>query len=188
VRVNALQIDSFGVDPDGRLAAAPDSPFAAQAAGPVGSEFRPTSPSELFVSNAHAGAGNGTVSAFNVASDGTLSPISGSPFADDQTAPCWVEITHDGQFLFTVNAGSDSISRYAIASDGTLTLLGSTAISDQSGVGAVDGRLSADGRRLYVNESRVPPLGEFDVDGGQLTERGSVALPAGSAPAGVAVR
>jgi 6-phosphogluconolactonase len=105
VRVNTSQIDSFSVGPDGRLAAAPDSPFAAQAAGPFGSEFCPTNPSQLFVSNAHAGAGNGTVSAFNVASDGALSPIAGSPFADDQTAPCWVEITHDGEFLFTVNTG-----------------------------------------------------------------------------------
>jgi hypothetical protein len=48
--------------------------------------------------------------------------------------------------------------------------------------------LSADGRTLYVNESRIAALGEFDVDGGQLIERGSVSLPAGSTPAGVAVR
>ena len=188
VRVNTSQIDSFSVRPDGRLAAAPDSPFAAQAAGPFGSEFRPTNPSQLFVSNAHAGAGNGTVSAFNVASDGALSPIAGSPFADQQTAPCWVEITHDGEFLFTVNTASDSISRYAIASDGALTLLGSTPVSSQSGVVPVDARLSADGRTLYVNESGIAALGEFDVDGGQLTEQGSVSLPAGATPAGVAVR
>jgi hypothetical protein len=188
VRVNSSQIDSFSVGPDGRLATAPDSPFAAQAAGPFGSEFRPTDPSQLFVSNAHAGAGNGTVSAFNIASDGALSPIAGSPFADEQTAPCWVEITHDGEFLFTVNTASGSIARYAIAPDGRLTLLGSTAVSNQSGVGAVDARLSADGRTLYVDESRVAALGEFDVDGGQLTERGSVSLPAGATPAGVAVR
>jgi hypothetical protein len=66
-----------------RPSPAPGSPFAAQAAGPFGSEFRPTTPGRLFVSNAHAGAGNGTVSAFNVARDGTLFPIIGSPFADN---------------------------------------------------------------------------------------------------------
>jgi 6-phosphogluconolactonase (cycloisomerase 2 family) len=188
VRVNSSQIDSFSVRPDGRLAAAPDSPFAAQAAGPFGSEFRPTNPSQLFVSNAHAGAGNGTVSAFDVDRDGALSAIGGSPFPDNQTAPCWVEITHDGEFLFTVNTGSGSISRYAIASDGVLTLLGSTQVGNQGGVGAVDARLSADGRTLYVNESRIAALGEFDVDGGQLTEQGSVSLPAGATPAGLAVK
>jgi hypothetical protein len=187
-RVGSSLIDSFTVGSDGHLTAAPGSPFAAQGPGPFGSEFRPTDPSQLFVSNAHGGAGNGTVSAFSVAADGTLSSIGASPFADQQTAPCWVEITHDGRFLFTVNTASGSISRYSIANDGTLTLLGSTQVSSQSGVGAVDARLSGDGRTLYVDESRVSTVGEFVVDGGQLTELGSVPLPAGATPAGVAVK
>jgi 6-phosphogluconolactonase len=186
-RVGTSQIDSFTVGSDGRLTAAPDSPLNAQAAGPFGSEFRPTDPSQLFVSNAHAGASNGTVSAFGVAGDGALSAIGSSPFADGQTAPCWVEISHDGEFLFTVNTGSGSISRYSIAADGTLALLGSTPVSSQAGVGAVDARLSRDGRSLYVDESRADTVGVFAVDGGQLNEQGSVALPAGATPAGVAV-
>ncbi|MBV9605260.1 MAG: beta-propeller fold lactonase family protein [Solirubrobacterales bacterium] len=187
-RVGTSQIDSFRVGFDGRLRPAAGSPFTAQGPGPFGSEFRPTNPSQLFVSNAHGPAGAGTVSAFGVERDGTLSPIGNSPFADQQTAPCWVEITRDGEFLFTVNTGSGSISRYSIAADGTLRLLGSTPVSSQAGVGAVDARLSVDGRSLYVDESRVDTLGVFDVDGGGLNERGSVALPHGAAPAGVAVR
>ena len=187
-RVGSSLIDSFRVASDGRLTPAPGSPFAAQGAGPFGSEFRPTDPSQLFVSNAHDGAGNGSVSAFSVAADGTLSSIGASPFADLQTAPCWVEITRNGEFLFTVNTASGSISRYSIAADGTLTLLGSTPVTSQAGVGAVDARLSTDGRTLYVDESRIAAIGEFQVSGGQLTQLGSVSLPAGSAPAGVAVR
>jgi 6-phosphogluconolactonase len=187
-RVGSSLIDSFSVGRDGRLHAAAGSPFAAQGPGPFGSEFRPTDPSQLFVSNAHGGAGNGTVSAFSVAADGALSSIGASPFADLQTAPCWVEITRDGEFLFTVNTASGSISRYSIAADGTLTLLGSTQVSSQPGVGAVDARLSRDGRTLYVNESAVAKLGEFDVNGGDLTGIGSVSLPSGSAPAGLATK
>jgi 6-phosphogluconolactonase (cycloisomerase 2 family) len=187
-RVGSSLIDSFSVGADGRLTAAPGSPFASQGPGPFGSEFRPTDPSQLFVSNAHGGSSNGTVSAFSVAGDGTLSSIATSPFADQQTAPCWVEITHDGQFLFTVNTGSGSISRYSIAPNGELTLLGSTQVSSQSGVGAVDARLSTDGQTLYVNESRIAAVGEFAVRGGQLTELGSVSLPVGATPAGVAVK
>jgi hypothetical protein len=126
-RVGTSQVDSFTVGSGGRLTAAPRSPFPAQGLGPFGSQFRPTDPDQLFVSNAHnAGAGSGTISAFNDSADGTLSPIGASPFADLQTAPCWVEITHDGRFLFTVNTGSGTISRYSIAPGGTLTLLGST--------------------------------------------------------------
>ncbi len=182
-------IDSFTVGRNGLLTAAPDSPLAAQGLGPFGSEFRPTNPNQLFVSNAHnVGAGTGTISAFNDAQNGTLSPIGSSPFADLQTAPCWVEISPNGQFLFTVNTGSGEISRYSIAPDGTLTLLGSTPVGATGGVGAVDARLSPDGRTLYVDESRIGKVGEFAVNGGSLTElAGSpVSLPAGATPAGVA--
>ena len=187
--VGTSVIDSFTVGFDGRLTAAPGSPFPAQGLGPFGSEFRPTNPGQLFVSNAHnVGAGTGTVSAYTDSVNGALTPVAGSPFADDQTAPCWVEITHNGQFLFTVNTGSGEISRYQIAPDGTLTLLGSTPVAATGGVGAVDARLSPDGRFLYVDESRVGKVGAFAVNGGNLTELGtsSFALPAGATPAGIA--
>jgi len=40
-----------------------------------------------------------------------------------ETAPCWDEISHDGQYLFTVNTASKTISSYSIASGGSLALL-----------------------------------------------------------------
>ena len=189
-RVGTSQIDSFTVGPGGLLTAAPGSPFPAQGLGPFGSQFRPTNPDQLFVSNAHnAGAGSGTVSAFSDAADGTLAPIGSSPFADLQTAPCWVEISHNGRFLFTVNTGSGSISRYRITHGGALILLGSTAVKASGGVGAVDARLSPDGRTLYVDESKIGAVGALAVHGGGLTELASspVSLPAGAAPAGIVV-
>lgn len=189
-RVGTSQIDSFTVDFDGRLDAAPGEPFAAQGLGPFGSEFRPTDGDQLFVSNAHNTAtDSGTVSAFNDSANGTLSSIGSSPFADDQMAPCWVEITHDGQFLFTVNTASGTISRYSIAPNGTLSLLGSTPVGESGGVGAVDARLSPDGRWLFVDESKLDAIGTFAVHGGDLTELPSspTQLPGGAAPAGVVV-
>ena len=65
VRVNTSLIDSFTVGASGRLTAASGSPYAAQGLGPFGSEFSPTSDTQLFVSNAHDGTGNGSVSAFS---------------------------------------------------------------------------------------------------------------------------
>jgi 6-phosphogluconolactonase len=188
--VGTSVIDSFTVGFDGLLTTAPGSPFTAQGLGPFGSEFRPTNPDQLFVSNAHnVGAGTGTISAYTDSPNGTLTPIGASPFADLQTAPCWIEITHDGQFLFAVNTGSGEISRYQIAPDGTLSLLGSTPVGQTGGVGAVDSRLSPDGRFLYVDESRIGKVGAFAVNGGNLTELGTspFALPAGATPAGIAV-
>ena len=182
-------IDSFTVGWDGRLTAAPGSPFPAQGLGPFGSEFRPTNPDQLFVSNAHNTAlDSGTVSAFDDHGDGRLSPVGSSPFADDQMAPCWVEISHDGQFLFTVNTATGSVSSYQIAPGGALTLLGSTPIKG-TGIGAVDARLSPDGRFLYVDESAVGQVAAFAVSGGSVTELGTspFSLPGGAAPAGIVV-
>ena len=188
-RVATGQIDSFAVSGSGRLTPATGSPFAAQGPGPFGSEFRPTDPWQLFVSNAHGGAGNGTVSAFRVSGDGSLSSIGDSPFADLQTAPCWVEISHDGRYLFAVNTASASISTYDIAWDGSLTLAGSTPLRDQTGAGPEDARLSPDGRDLWVVVSGHDAISAFSVKGGALTELASspTPLPAGATPAGIVV-
>jgi 6-phosphogluconolactonase len=189
--VGTSQIASFTVGWDGRLSAAPGSPFAAQGLGPFGSEFRPTNPSQLFVSNAHnVGAGTGTVSAFRDSYQGTLSSIASSPFPDGQTAPCWVEISHNGQFLFAVNTASGTVSSYSISFDGALTLLGSAPVTSATiKTGAEDARLSPDGRNLYVDLSAAGSVASFAVHGGTLSLLPSspAQLPAGAAPAGIVV-
>jgi 6-phosphogluconolactonase len=188
VRVGTSLIDSFNVTGEGRLTAASNSPFQAQGPGPFGSEFRPTDGTQLFVSNAHGGPANGTVSAFNDANDGTLTSIGSSPFPDHQTAPCWIEISHDGQILFTVNTASNSISRYAIAADGSLNLLGSTSLG-AVGTGAEDARLAPNGGTLWVVETGARAVAGLTVHGGDLTQLplSPTPLPAGSAPFGLVV-
>jgi 6-phosphogluconolactonase len=186
-RDNTSLIDSFNVRLDGRLDAAPGSPFPAQSLGPIGAQFRPTNPSQLYVSNAHAGAGLGTVSAFQLSRSGVLHSIGSSPVADGQTAPCWVEISHDGKYLFAVNTGSGNLSSYSIGRDGALTLFGTFAFTN--GAGAVDARLSPDGKTLSVTGGRGLVVSTFAVNGGTVTELPSspVALPAGTAPTGIVV-
>ena len=188
-RVATSLIDSFTVGLNGRLAAAPGSPYPAQGPGPFGSEFRPTNPSQLFISNAHGGPGNGTVSAFTDAADGTLTSIGASPFRDLQTAPCWVEISHDGKYLFTVNTAVSTISRYSIATDGSLTLLGSTTMNNPSGLVPEDARLSPDGTTLWVVDTGADAVSGFTVSAGTLTELTSspTRAPTGAAPAGIVV-
>ena len=182
-------IDSFMVGHDGRLTPAPGSPFPAQAVGPFGSQFRPTDPSELYVSNAHAGPNAGSVSAYRVSGNATLEPIGNSPFADKQTASCWVEITPDGRFLFTVNTGVPSISRYKIMSNGALSLLGSTVFNYPTGLRPFDARLDPSGKTLYVVDAGLAMVSAFDVNGGDLSEleTSPSALPAGATPFGIVV-
>src|SRR5205807_9016620 len=160
------------------------SPFPAQGQGPFGSEFRPTNASELYVSNAHDGANLGSVSAFNVSSNGTLQSIGASPVADKQTAPCWVEITHDGRFLFTVNTAVPSISRFRIQNDGSLVLLGSTGFNEPTGLRPFDARLDPSGQTLYVVDAGRAKVSAFAVNGGSLKEleASPFALPTGATP------
>jgi hypothetical protein len=186
---STFRIDSFTVGEDGRLTPASGSPFAAQAPGPFGSEFSPTDPAHLYVSNAHGGPGNGSVSAFSVASGAALSPIGTSPFADGQTAPCWVEISHDGNYLFTVNTGSTSISSYRIGADGSLTYLSTAPFKSGAGIRPFDARLDPAGGFLYVVDAALDAVSAFSVEGGGLTERpqSPFALPRGATPFGLVV-
>ena len=194
-RIASSQIDSFTVGHDGGLTPAPGSPYDAQAFAPLqgwgqlGSEFSPTSPNQLFVSDAHTAAGGaafpGLVSSFSVAADGTLTPV-GAPVANDGGAACWIEISHDGHFLFVVNTASASISSYSIGSGGTLTFLRSTG-SGQIGAGAEDARLSPDGSTLWVVESGTNGITGFSVSGGTLRPLTTAAGPTGATPSGIVV-
>ena len=184
-RTGTSQIDSFVVLPGGHLLPAQGSPFTGQGLGQLGAEFSPANPSQLFISNAHNGAGLGTISAYHDSFLGQLASIGSSPYADGQTAPCWIEISHNGRYLFTVNTGSGNISSYSINPDGSLVLIGATPIT--GGGADIDARLSPDGKYLTVDGSGNHILSVFAVHGGTLTELPSspTPLPAGGSPAGI---
>jgi hypothetical protein len=186
---STFRIDSFVVGVDGRLTPASGSPFAAQAAGPFGSEFSPTNPGHLYVSNAHGGAGNGSVSAFNVTLSGSLSSIGSSPYPDGQTAPCWVEISHDGNYLFTVNTGSTTVSSYNILADGSLSYSSTSAFKSGAGIRPFDARLDPNDATLYFVDAAIAKVSAFGVAGGTLSEvaQSPFALPTGTTPFGIAV-
>jgi len=124
-----------------------------------------------------------------VAANGALSAIAGSPFADNQTAPCWVAVSPDGSALFAINTGSSSISRYAVAANGTLSLAGSTGMTSPSGLRPFDAAVTPDGAFLYVVDAGVARVSAFAVDGTNLTElAGSpIGIPGGAAPFGMVV-
>ncbi|HEX3977548.1 MAG TPA: beta-propeller fold lactonase family protein [Solirubrobacteraceae bacterium] len=190
-RVATSQIDSFTIDRRGGLHPAAGSPFAAQGPGPFGSEFSPINPDQVFVSNAHGGAGAGTVSAFNDGPQGVLSSIGDSPFPNGQTAPCWVEISRDGRHLFAVNTAVPSVSSYRIRRDGTLRLIENTPFDEANAasLGPEDAGLSPDASTLWVVDTKGDSVSGFAVRGGRLAEidAAQTALPAGAAPFGVVV-
>ena len=188
--VGTSVIDSFTVGFDGRLTAAPGSPFPAQGLGPFGSEFRPTNPDQLFVSNAHnVGAGAGTVSAFTrlLQRDADLDrglPVRGPPDrpllgGDHPRRPVPVHREHRIRRDLPL---PDRPGRHA---DPARQHPGRRHRRRRRG------RCPAEPRRrdLYVDESRIGEVGAFAVNGGSLTELGTspFALPAGATPAGIVV-
>ncbi|MGH2460785.1 MAG: lactonase family protein [Chloroflexota bacterium] len=191
IRVTTSLIDSLTVGPGGVLRPATGSPFPAQAPGPFGSVFARGRRRRLFVSNAHGGSLKGSVSAFAIANDGALTPIAGSPYPNQQTAPCWVALAPDGRYLFTANAGSDSISSYRVNPDGSLTLVTSTGLRGGPGLGTFDLRLDPSGRFLYQVDGNKAEISVLAVSGGSLSELPaspfSLGLPAGAAPSGIAI-
>jgi 6-phosphogluconolactonase len=177
-------IDSFVVQANGHLDAAPGSPFASQQVGPIGAAFRPGHPRQLFVTNAHGGPGMGSVSAYHVAGNGELAPIAGSPTANGQTATCWIDISRDGKYLYVVNTGTPSLSSYSIAQDGSLTLLGSVPF--KAAKGPFDVRLDPTDSYLYVVDPAAKAIHAFSVIHGSLSELPGSPFPvSGDAPEGI---
>jgi hypothetical protein len=192
-RILDSAIDSFTVGAHGVLTPAPGSPFFAQSFTPtqgygqLGSVFSPTNAGQLFVTDAHVappsnGPAPGLVSSFADAANGILTPIGTSPFSNDGTASCWVEISHDGAFLFVVNTGSATVSTYSIAANGSIAFMGSTG---GIGAGAEDARLSPDGATLWVVDSGTDGVSGFTVNGGALTPLATTPGPAGATPTGI---
>jgi 6-phosphogluconolactonase (cycloisomerase 2 family) len=182
-------IDSFTVGTGGLLTPAPGSPFTAQAEGPYAGAFRPTKPQQLYIVNAHAGPNHGSVSAYDVAGAGVLQSIPGSPYPNRQTAPCWMDMTPDGRYLFTINTATSSISRYGVQDDGSLKLLGNVILNDPTNLRAIDARIDPEGGYLYVLGADAGIVTVLAVENGNLTELSAppASLPDGATPFGIAV-
>jgi 6-phosphogluconolactonase (cycloisomerase 2 family) len=111
-------------------------------------------------------------------------------------APCWVVVTRDGRYAFTVNTGGGApatIARYRIESNGALTLIGSTPPNGAE-FARTDAALSRFSRYMYVLVPSIfagstSHIDEYRVgDDGSLTLIGATpsTLPAGVS--GLAVR
>jgi DNA-binding beta-propeller fold protein YncE len=130
----------------------------------------------------------GSVSAFIDCADGTLTSIGASPFPNCRTAPCSVEISHDGRHMFVVNTESRSISSYSTASDGSLALLETTPVSAPTAQPA-DAWISPDCTTLWVVDSGGNTVSGVAVVGGTVAELPGSPTPgpAGAQPIGIAV-
>ena len=96
-----------------------------------------------------SGAGTGTIYAFSAASNGKLTPVAGSPFADSATS-----MAVNGKYLFAVNQNFVNLDAYLIGSNGSLKKTATTndvkATNDPGCVNVQSVLLDHSGANLYV--------------------------------------
>lgn len=143
------RITTYPVNANGQ--AGPGTSFASAGVTPFGFEFSPDG--DIIVSEAFGGNDLASaVSSYSLSNGGMIDLIDG-PEATNQTAACWVVVTHDGQFAYASNTGSNSVTGYRIR-DGKLWLLNTDGITGLTGDGPIDMDLSPTSRFLYVVNAR----------------------------------
>ena len=165
-------IDTFAVNDDGSLT----GPIAHHASGCTPFGFQLTHRNLAIVSE----AGPNALSSYRAGETGNLDVITGA-LTNGQAGVCWVVVTDDGHFAYTINAGPGTISSYSISPDGTLSLLNAVATSTGAASAPTDPALTPGSNLLYV---RVGGLGQ--VVGFRIEDDGSLRpiSSAGGVPAG----
>jgi len=111
-------ISVFSIDPaTGALTLVPGSPFPTGGASGSGISLGVT-PDNQFLFASSSGSNNITV--FSIATNGTLTSISGSPFAVGGV-PDGIKVSPDGRFLAVALFSPDAVGIFTIASNGALT-------------------------------------------------------------------
>jgi len=137
----------------------------------------------LFISEAAAGAANGSsVSSYELTDSGGLNVLSGK-VPTGQTAACWLVLTYDGRYVYTANAGSASLSGFRVQSNGSLELLDDPSLPAKTGMHPADLAFNHDGDVLFSLNNGDGTISAFGVkSGGSLEAKSGLSgLPTTSA-------
>jgi 6-phosphogluconolactonase len=168
-------IDTWLVGHDGM--ASDQQMFASVGIWPFG--FAVGRGNRLFISEAAAGAANGSsVSSYELSDSGGLAVISGK-VPTQQTAACWLALTYDGRYVYTANAGSASISGFHVHQNGSLELLANPSLPAKTGKHPADMDFSNDGHTLFSLNNGDGTISAFRVksDGSLQPMSGLSRLP-----------
>lgn len=154
----------FAIADDGQLTPVPGSPFPNGGLGgnPGGVDIDCAS-ARLFVGEANS---SGTVvDVFTIASNGTLTPVPGSPFIEQAGVhSSFVLLDPDGGRLFVSNEANDSVTVFDVQSNGSLMPIpGSPFPVGNAGSGANGMAMTVAGPYLYVADFHEPEVNEVAV-------------------------
>lgn len=181
---NTNAIDAFAVNgSNGTFTQMTGSPFSL--GGPAG-----TAAGLLTFGNyLYAGDTNGTIAAFDIATNGVLSTIPGSPFAAG-TAPLHIASAYTGSpsvpLLYVADFSGGGIWAFTIGSDGALTAVPGSPFAtpaNSAPAGMFGGGGVASGSILYVALSGLNQVAAFSINGsGALTPLPGSPFAAGKGP------
>ena len=125
----------------------------------------------LLVSEAAAGAPNGSsLSSYKLLDNGRLKAITPSA-KTNQTAACWAVLSKNGKYVYVSNTGSGTLSGFKVKSDGSLVSLtsdGQTGIIG-AGSGPIDMAVSRNGDFLNSLNTGNGTISTFQIsEGGAL--------------------
>lgn len=146
---NADLVAVFSIGPNGQLTPASGSPTSAPAFGIATGVEVNCAADLLFVGEASFQGTN--IDVFNIASDGALTPVPGSPFNNPTigTNSNVVVLSRDDRFLFVSNQFSNSVTVFSVAPNGSLSLVPGSPFP--TGGGESSGMaINAAGTLLYV--------------------------------------
>jgi 6-phosphogluconolactonase (cycloisomerase 2 family) len=158
-------------------------------------------PAAVVIGQGHVYAvnvGDGTISQYNVASDGTLTPMNPATVTNPAmhtfgAAPAAATIDPTGSFLYVTNAADNTLSQFSIGSDGQLTpLTPSTVATGVDPVSIVVAPVADSTPGYYVVNSGAPgDTGTVSLyssgEDGTLTPVDSDTVAAGTNPSAIAV-
>ncbi len=148
----------------------------------------------LFVTNPFDNNGNGTVAAFTISANGTLTGVGGSPYVPlVEQQPYALALDPSGQYLYVADSFASQISTDAVAANGALTLDMLTATTGGATNRPFALAIDPTGPYLYVGSDDNPngTLEAYSINAGVLTPVTGVlatsVYPSGNIPYSVAV-
>lgn len=155
--------------------------------GPFAAVFNPTNDTQLVVSDVRL---PGAIS-YSVTEQGQVNQITAVSNAPDRAA-CWIAIHNNGVSVWLANTGTSTLSLYTISNNGSLNLM-SNHSTLAFGRAPFEIVLDKNGQFLYELNTRAGSQSIHvlrvtgDTGNGGLEDVAAVAIPEGSAPAGLVV-
>lgn len=186
-------ISGYAIGQNGALTPIAGSPFATGVPGSFpGPSALVIMNSYLYVALAGTSTANNQIAAFSINStSGSLSPVSGSPFAagNGPSQMAFVPVTLGAQgFLYTANIQDGTISAFtADDSTGVLTPVSGSPYASGTSVGSVVASLTATDSGnyfLYASDPQAMAINAYSIDGttGALSPIQGSPFAAGDAP------